>query len=514
MDDNVMRVLQMLEEGRISAKEAEMLIAALRGEATSPGGDRESETKDEHVFFSFEKIKTPKLDLDDLGERISKAVSKVQPEKIVKRVQAQLRTATRAGAHWGATINARVRTWTDGADERPENTANLPEHTDTHDLEFHLEPGAMVTVENSLGNVRVTGISDGPATVQVRKVVWGPSEELKAIADRVQVDVHGTDSRLDVKVSAPDGFREGTVDLEIRAPRSVNTRVSTHFGEVEIAQLDGRAEAVTGSGDLRLHDLNGDVRGETASGDLRLERVGGAATVASQSGDISAEDVRRGLSANTASGDVRVSRVEGGRVECKSVSGDASVTRVGLEAPLDITVESVSGDASLTEANGNIAIKAVSGSAQANDVTAARLQAHTVSGDVSVKLREAFSGTMQINTVSGDVSLTLPESSNVRVSLSTTSGDLHCDHDANDVTATDTLWTGQIGTGAGTLNVQTISGDTHIAKGAASASSTSTTSTSSTSAASSESTSEASSASPSEVKSDSTSEASGDSTSV
>src|SRR5579871_2873129 len=476
MDDNVMRVLQMLEEGRISAKEAEMLIAALRGEAASPSASQENETKDEHVFFSFEKFKGSKIDLDDLGERISKAVSKVQPEKIVRRVQAQLRTATRAGAHWGATLNARVRTWTDGADERPQNSAGLPEQSDTHDLEFHLEPGAMVSVENPLGNARVTGISDGPATVQVRKVVWGPSEDLKEIAERVKVDVHGTDSRLDIKVSAPDGFRDGTVDLEIRAPRSANTRVSTHFGELEISEMDGRAEAVTSSGDLHLHDLNGDVRGETASGNLHLERIGGAATVASQSGDIAAEDIRRGLSANTASGDVQVTGVEGGRVECKSVSGDASVTRIGLQAPLDITVESVSGDASLTDANGTIAIKAVSGSAQANDVSTTRLQAHTVSGDVDVKLREAFSGALQVNTVSGDVAVTLPEGSNVRVSLSTTSGDLHCDHAASDVTATDTLWTGQIGTGAGTLNVQTISGDTRIAKGAANATTKSTTS--------------------------------------
>jgi DUF4097 and DUF4098 domain-containing protein YvlB len=69
---------------------------------------------------------------------------------------------------------------------------------------------------------------------------------------------------------------------------------------------------------------------------------------------------------------------------------------------------------------------------------------------------------MQVNTVSGDVILAFPEGSNVRVVLSTSSGDLRCDHDAHDVSATTPLWTGQIGTGAGTLNVQTISGDTHL----------------------------------------------------
>ena len=75
-----------------------------------------------------------------------------------------------------------------------------------------------------------------------------------------------------------------------------------------------------------------------------------------------------------------------------------------------------------------------------------------------------FNGTLQLNTVSGDVSLSLPEGSNARVSLGSTSGDLKCDHDATDVTAGETLWTGQIGTGAGTINVQTLSGDAHISR--------------------------------------------------
>jgi DUF4097 and DUF4098 domain-containing protein YvlB len=466
MDENVMRVLQMLQDGKISAQEAEMLIAALRGESASaspPQEARKEEHEEKTFTFGFEKIKTPKLDLDDLGERISKAVAKVQPEKIVKRVQAQLRTATRAGAHWGASVTAKVRTWTEGEDARPQNSAGQPEHTDTHELDFHLEPGASVFIENPLGDVKVTGVDEGPAVVSVRKVVWGPNgDELKPLAEKMAVNIHGTDSRLDIKVEAPDFFRDGTVDLELRVPRSANVRVGTHFGAVSLSQLDGRAEAATTTGELRLQDLNGDARGETATGDLILERIGGSATVATQSGDIQATDIRRGLSANTASGDVQASNLEGGRVECKSVSGDVKVENVGALAPLDITVESVSGDAILNHANGNIAMKAVSGDALANDLTATRIQAQTVSGDVQIGLREVFSGTMQINTVSGDVSIVLPEGSNVRASLSTTSGELRCDHDAHDVVATETLWTGQLGTGAGTLNVQSISGDMHI----------------------------------------------------
>lgn len=468
MDDNVMRVLQMLQDGKITAQEAEMLIAALRGEtrSSSAGGaatEQPQATAPGSGSTGGARFRPPKIELDDIGKRISEAVARVQPEKIVRRVQAQLRTATRAGAHWGSTVSARVRTWTEGADTRPVNEGDLPEQTVMTEQELHLEPGAFVTVDNPLGNVKVTGVTVGPAVVSVRKHVWAPrQEEIKTVAEQVQISINGTDQRLDVRIEAPDYFRDGTVDLELRVPTGVRARVSTHFGEVEIAQIDGPVEGVTTSGELRLLDVKGDVRGETASGNIRLARIDGTATVATQSGHIRAEDIGRGLSANAASGDVRAMRLEGGRVECKSVSGDVHVEHVGLLAPVDIVIESISGDAALREANGNIALKAVSGDIRAEQITASRLQAQTVSGDVTIKLQTPFSGTMQVNTVSGNVHIALPEGSHLRVSLGTASGELRCECDAHDVSATATLWTGQIGTGAGTLNVQTISGDTHI----------------------------------------------------
>ena len=463
MDDNVMRVLQLLQDGKISAQEAETLIASLSGETVSPSEPtvdikKDADNEDDKSVFDRARI-----GIGGLGERISQAVSKIQPDKIAKRVQSQLRTATQAGAHWSSTVSSKVRTWTEGDDTRPENKNGLPEQTESQEQEFHLEAGAFVSVENPLGSVKITGTDGNTATVVVRKSVWAiRNEDLGGLMGKVDVSLHGTDSRLDVKASAADFFREGTVDLELRVPKNVKVRVASRFGMAEIVNVEGLAEGVTTTGSLHFTDLANDARGETATGDIVLARIGGSAAVATQSGNISATEIQRGLSANAASGDVSASKVEGGRVECKSVSGDVSVKEVGVSAPLDITVESVSGDASLENASGNIAIKAVSGEAQAINIAATRLQVQTVSGNVMAQLREPFSGAMQINTVSGDVTLQLPEGSNVRVSLSTMSGELRCEHDAHDVSAAETIWSGEIGTGAGTLNVQTISGDAHI----------------------------------------------------
>lgn len=461
MDENVMRVLQMLQEGKVSAQEAESLIAALRGETIGPKpGEKPEEKVEEAPRFNFQP---PKLDLDDLGERISKAISRVEPEKILKRIQTQIRTVSKSGVNWSASVSSKVRTWTDGDDNRPTNEKSYPEIKDTFEQKFHLEPGAQVFVENPLGNVKLLGDAADKAHVVVNKTVWSSSNEnLQNASSQIETTISCTDSRLDIKTATPSHFHDGTVDLEIHVPVNVNVRVSTRYGAIKITAIEGRAEAVTTTGDLYLHDLGGDVRAESVNGDIRLEHILGAATVATQSGDIEANDIKRGLSANSASGEVSVQHIDGGRVECKSVSGDVKAEKLGTGNPLDITLESISGGVTLETAQGNIALKAVSGDIHASGITAARMQAQTVSGDVDLRLTEAFSGMMQVNTVSGDISAAIPEGSNARVSLSTHSGEILCEHEATAVTTSDTLWSGQIGTGAGTINIQTLSGDTLI----------------------------------------------------
>ena len=468
MDENIMRVLQMLEEGKISASEAETLIAALRGETTAspsveePAPPEESADEKKGFFSGFENFKSPKFDMEGLGDKISKAVAKVQPEKILKQVTTQIRTASRSSAHWGTTITEKMKTWTDGEDARPVG-AGTEEQAEAHEQDLHLQSDARIMIDNPYGNIKLAGISEGPHSISVQKTVWGSSPEaLKSNGEKLTYSIYATDDRLEIKVTAPDYFRSGTIDIELKVPKTAQVRLCTRYGDIEISEFDGRAEAVTTAGSLNLHDLGGEARGETTSGDIKAERIGGSVTVATQSGDIHADTIWRGLSANTMSGDVIAKNIEGGKVECKSVSGDVKAEKLGVENPLDITIESISGEVSVIEAKGNVALKAVSGDIAADKLSVTRLQAQTVSGDIKAILNELFSGTMQVNTVSGDVTLALVEGSNVRATLSTHSGDLRCEHDAYDVNATETLWTGQVGTGAGTLNVQTLSGDIHL----------------------------------------------------
>ncbi|CEK17852.1 DUF4097 family beta strand repeat-containing protein [Chthonomonas calidirosea] len=471
MDENVMRVLELLQEGKITAQEAEMLIAALRGgskTATSSETSKESQTKSEQKAEEKQtsSAHSPFAGLSDLGERISKAISKVDVDKIVERVQEQLRLATKSGGRFSSTFVARMRTWTKLGTLRPENESNLPERTETQQQEFYLASGANVSVDNPLGDVKITGVADAPAKVVVKSTVWAPNEiEIKNRLERIETEISSTDSRLEIRIEAPEDFDQGTVDLEITVPRALGmTHVKTRFGKVEIAHVDGTVEVVTDSGSVSLEDIGGNVRVQTNSDSIHLKQIRGTASAATKSGNIEASDIARGLVANTASGDIRAKAIEGERLECKSVSGDVRVEEVGTKSPMEIVCESISGQVYLSNVHGQITLKIVSGNIFANVGRTERFQAQSVSGDISVDFQTPFSGALQASTVSGDVDIGLPPESHLRVTLGTISGTLRCEHDAREVTATGTLWTGTLGEGIGTLNVQTTSGDVHITR--------------------------------------------------
>jgi DUF4097 and DUF4098 domain-containing protein YvlB len=504
-EEHVSRILKMLEEGKISATEAQTLIAALHTESRAAGaepapganaGARTPEPKPEtppgpdarsakSFEFRWSQRRTfPGVDLSALGKQISDAVKKIDPERM-------LREARVGGKKWQERWKQWGRLW-DEDEVAPQNTLGHPVARQTDVRTYDLPVDALVQVDNRYGAVTILGTTGQTATMEAAIEAWDVTEEEAAARLRdVKVEslLHKPEAfappppmgdpppmpppppppppgiggaRLEIHVEAPESWRDGLVNLVLRVPTGAAVRAATTFGEIRVEHIDGRVEVSNASGDVSLSGLGGEVRAEGVSGSIRAANLAGPVSLASKSGDLHAENLARGGSVVGISGDVRVTGAEGGRVEAKSVSGDVSVDNVGLKVPVDVTVESVSGDVKLVRAHGNIALKTVSGDAVAEHLDATTLQAQAVSGDLRLQLDAPLVGTLTTSTVSGDVNIDLPGTSNFRFTLTTQSGDLACAHAAHDGTRTDTLWSGTVGTGAGTVNVQTLSGDINL----------------------------------------------------
>jgi DUF4097 and DUF4098 domain-containing protein YvlB len=221
-------------------------------------------------------------------------------------------------------------------------------------------PSGQVTVrvrgaESDLGRLVVTGQGDG-VTVEAERSGWG-----RWAAVDVEIAV-GAAPEVRARLASCGLVLDTTV-------REVD--VITASGKVQAGVVEGRLVARLASGDLDAA-ATGSLDVVSASGDVRVPRVLGEAGVKTASGDVALGTVAGDLAVRTASGDIVVSRLEGSRLDAKTVSGDV---RVGVPAGRRYTVslQSLSGDVRTDFP--------VSGEVGGGP---ARLQVTTVSGDIRI----------------------------------------------------------------------------------------------------------------------------------
>jgi DUF4097 and DUF4098 domain-containing protein YvlB len=184
---------------------------------------------------------------------------------------------------------------------------------------------------------------------------------------------------------------------------------------------------------------------------LRCGRVcvevprGSALDVASDSGDVMVRGVGGDVRARATGGDVLVESA--GAVAVRSVSGDVAVR----EASGDVRVDTVSGDVVVgtTGAGGKVAVNTTSGDVHwsGNCGNGCRLEARTLSGDVLLSAGDKSSVALRFQTHTGDVSNELK--------LSVASGPRPPREPNFDA---------RYGAGDGVVEVQTFSGDLHLAR--------------------------------------------------
>lgn len=226
-------------------------------------------------------------------------------------------------------------------------------------------PGPLlVSITCPVGEV-VVGTHDGPTTRvdvvalknddQTREAVANTLVELRPAAGDghelvVQVpkrngSFFGREPRIRVEVTAPHasslGFATASADVTATG-RFTAVRGKTASGDVTVTEAeDVRLE--TASGDVRVDEVRGEASLKSVSGDVKAGRVGGPLNASTVSGDLRVGSADGGGSASAVSGDIDLAAVREGEVEVRTVSGDVTVgIRQGSRVHVDVTT--VSGD--------------------------------------------------------------------------------------------------------------------------------------------------------------------------
>ena len=299
--------------------------------------------------------------------------------------------------------------------------------------------GSVLTVEVRRGGADASRLEvatgtvdldrDGVQRVDALRVVY-PGDEIVYDGGGTELHVRddgtfyrgGRNQGRKVKIRSDGSGIDAHADLDIRIPNGKTVRIYLAAGEVVVSNVDGDLAVSAGSADIRSSATSGQLVLDTGSGDVSLDGARGEVTLDTGSGDVSARNVSGGdLMVDTGSGDV---------------------TGAGITVS-ELNVDTGSGDVTL------------------QSVEATRVLVDTGSGAVEIAFQSSPSDVL-VDTGSGDVTLMLPETWESSVELDTSSGDIHSDFRLTIEEMDDDYVRGRVGTGGGSLEVDTGSGDIRL----------------------------------------------------
>ena len=247
-------------------------------------------------------------------------------------------------------------------------------------LEHRIGPRGRFVLRFASGEVAVRGVEGDTARVR--------SLDDRSLADLFTIETG--DDQLELRQIEKFGLgilgRGQSAELDVEVPHGANVTIDTASADIEATDLSGAKRFRTASGEVSLNRLAGPIDVETVSGEIEVD---GQAPVE--------------LAAKTVSGDVEVRVPVLRKLDLGSTSGDLRV------------------DAELT-GQGPFAIRTISGDAVIVGRSGFRVEAESVTGDLSSDLpgkRESMPGrkvlivgrpgpTLAFRSVSGDFHVSQP----------------------------------------------------------------------------------------------------------
>jgi DUF4097 and DUF4098 domain-containing protein YvlB len=249
------------------------------------------------------------------------------------------------------------------------------------------------------GRVDLEAVS-GVTTTEVELDARGNDDEVSELLEEARIEARERRDGYEILVHIEDrgrmGFsfwRKAEIRLKIRAPEGAKVKfegasadlrgrgrfgaleADSASGDVEFEDVAGDANVNSASGDVTVRSIDGAAEVNTASGDVELGRVVGELVAKAASGDVGVDDAGAGVKIRTASGDQRIGGVTAGSVELQSMSGDISV---GIRQGSNVWVDAraMSGDLSSELELGD--------EQPSEDAPLVELRAASMSGDVNV----------------------------------------------------------------------------------------------------------------------------------
>ncbi len=208
-----------------------------------------------------------------------------------------------------------------------------------------------VYLSNISGDIEVKTWKESRVKIDGLKISQASTQaKAKENAGKVTIEVTLEGQTLRIETKYPERNRSWgedslnvSVDYKLWIPEKASLEVKCVSGDVTVDPLGGKCDVSCVSGDVDVLGAEG-LEANVTSGELTVKNIMGDAYLTTVSGDIQAETIKGSVESESVSGDIDLKSVsEANRVDAKTVSGD--ITYVGDIRPGgDYRLKSHSGD--------------------------------------------------------------------------------------------------------------------------------------------------------------------------
>ncbi len=259
---------------------------------------------------------------------------------------------------------------------------------------FPVKAGGRLTMNVDRGSIHITTSDSDKVDVKIARELKGASaSEAKKVFEQHKIELSSTDN--DVKITAENPhtrqFNRLQVDYTIAIPARFDIDVKTAGGNIDVADLDGKAVVHTSGGNLKLAAIKGPLKAHTSGGNITLTKTQGDADVDTSGGNLHLGAIEGNLVAHTSGGQITVERTKGS-VKASTSGGD-------------IHVKDACGPVTAHTSGGNV-------SAQLNSQPTADCSLKTSGGNVEVVLAANLAVDVSAHTSGGRISSDFPGTMN------------------------------------------------------------------------------------------------------
>ncbi|HEX8183098.1 MAG TPA: DUF4097 family beta strand repeat-containing protein [Blastocatellia bacterium] len=246
-----------------------------------------------------------------------------------------------------------------------------------------VRPGIKISINNSFGNVKVTGGGARVRATLTKGIRAWSQEDARKTADRIHLIMTRAPDGLTITTNREEVNQQFTTHIEIEVPSSSNIAITGSYGDVFAAGIDGNVVVKASHGKADLSNINGTLSAGLNYSDVNASNI---------DGDVTINGAKRArISGITGALDLSSSN---GSVELREISGP-----VHLEAPVSkIIAQGLSGGAELKTEHGNVDI---SNSADVLiDAQHSGVRAKNINGNLQVS---SSHGGIQATSISGEL---------------------------------------------------------------------------------------------------------------